>query len=88
MPSEITLPPVATDYLNAKVASGEYASVTEALLDALLLLQTRDAQRERQLRAIDDALDAAAGRPTVPHEDVMAMVREKIQAKRRAEQPV
>jgi antitoxin ParD1/3/4 len=75
MDLEITLPPAAAEILHAKVASGEYASVTEALLDALLLLVQRDAKRTRELKlgrlraALKEGEESGEG---IPAEDVLA----------------
>lgn len=58
----ITLPTEMADMIQAKVASGEYASESEVIRDGLRAMMARDQAIEDWLRtevvAADDALDA------------------------------
>ncbi len=65
----VSLTPQLKTYLEEKVASGRYRSVSEAIREALQLLQERDALRSEKLDALREdigqglrSLDAGEGR--------------------------
>ncbi|RUL79636.1 type II toxin-antitoxin system ParD family antitoxin [Dyella choica] len=61
----ITLPPEMADYVERKVASGEYGSESEVLRDGLRALQARDQAVEAWLRTeVAAAYDAVKADPS------------------------
>lgn len=80
----ISLPIEHTAYIDGKVRSGDYASVSEVVRAGLRALQERDAAVENWLRdevaATYDAMKADPGR-AVALDDVMAAVRARHRGK-------
>jgi antitoxin ParD1/3/4 len=68
----ISLPQELEEYIDAKVASGEYAHASEVVRDGIRLLMRQEAEKLEWLRnALAEAdADIAAGR-TTPADEVM-----------------
>ena len=60
----VSLPAELEEYIDAKVASGEYAHASEVVRDGVRLLMTQEAEKLEWLRAALDGgvADLAAGR--------------------------
>lgn len=74
----ISLPDEQADFMDAKVASGDYASVSEVVRAGLRALKERDDAVERWLREeVAPAYDAMQADPSraIPIEDVFAEIR-------------
>jgi antitoxin ParD1/3/4 len=84
----ISLPRELAEYVDAKVASGEYAHASEVVREGIRLLMRQEAEKLDWLRnALAEAdADIAAGR-TIPADDVMEWVkkrgRERLAARRK-----
>ncbi len=83
----ISLPASQADYIDAKVASGEYASASEVVREGLRSLQARDAVVEKWLR--DEVVPAALQHQANPERAVdgktgFAMLRKRIADRRKA----
>ena len=77
-PISVTLPHDMAAMVKAKVASGEYASESEVILDGLRTLQARDAALESWLRGeVAKSYDEFAADPSsgIPADEVMARLR-------------
>jgi antitoxin ParD1/3/4 len=87
----ISLPRELAEYVDAKVASGEYAHASEVVREGIRLLMRQEAEKLDWLRnALAEAdEDIAAGR-TIPADDVMEWVkkrgRERLAARRKITQ--
>jgi antitoxin ParD1/3/4 len=87
----ISLPRELAEYVDAKVASGEYAHASEVVREGIRLLMRQEAEKLDWLRnALAEAdADIAAGR-TIPADDVMEWVkkrgRERLAARRKIAQ--
>jgi antitoxin ParD1/3/4 len=87
----ISLPRELAEYVDAKVASGEYAHASEVVREGIRLLMRQEAEKLDWLRnALAEAdADIAAGR-TIPADDVMEWVkkrgRERLAARRKITQ--
>ncbi len=71
----ISLPAEQAAFVDAKVASGDYASASEVVRDGLRALQSRDAAIERWLREeVAPAYDAMRADPSrgIPVDEVFA----------------
>ncbi|MFZ1682122.1 MAG: type II toxin-antitoxin system ParD family antitoxin [Rhizobiaceae bacterium] len=82
----ISLPSEHAAYIDAKVASGDYASASEVIRAGLRALQERDAAVEKWLREeVAPTLDALKADPdrVIPIDDVMARIRHRHAAKLR-----
>ena len=82
-----SLPKDHADFIDAKVASGDYASGSEVIREGLRALQARDAAIERWLReeVVPTALELQAHPERgVPIEEAFKSIREEI-ARRRTE---
>jgi len=82
----ISLPAEHAAFIDAKVASGDYASASEVVRAGLRALQERDAAVERWLREeVVVAYDAMKASPErgIPAEDVFADIRARHAAKLR-----
>ncbi len=79
----ITLPTDMARMVEAKVASGEYASESEVIRDGLRILQARDAQVEEWLKTeVAATYDAHHRNPSgaIPIDKVMAGLERRITA--------
>ena len=77
-PISVTLPHDMAAMVEAKVASGEYATESEVVRDGLRALQARDAAIEKWLRGeVAKSYDEFAADPSVgvPADEVMARLR-------------
>jgi putative addiction module CopG family antidote len=77
-PLSVTLPIEMIEMVEAKVASGEYATESEVIRDELCALRARDAAVERWLQAeVGEAYDAYKRDPSraVPAKEVFARLR-------------
>jgi antitoxin ParD1/3/4 len=74
----ISLPPELEEYIDAKVASGEYAHASEVVRDGIRLLMRQEAEKLEWLRhALAEAdADIAAGR-TIPADEVMDWIKQR-----------
>lgn len=82
----ISLPPEHAEFIDAKVASGAFASASEVIRAGLRALQERDAAVEKWLREeVAPAYDALQCDPgsSIPLDDVMARIRKRHAAKLR-----
>ena len=82
-----SLPKEHADFIDAKVASGDYASGSEVIREGLRALQARDTAIERWLReeVIPTALEMQAHPERgIPIDEAFKSIREEI-ARRRAE---
>ena len=81
----VSLPRRLEDFVDAKVASGEYAHASDVVCDGLRLLMERDAAKLEWLRQAiaKGSADVAAGR-VVSAEKALAVVRERGLAKMKA----
>lgn len=70
----VTLPPDLAEMVDAKIASGAYASESEVLGDALRALDRDTAAHDAALRRKVDA-SLADPRPSAPAEEVFARLR-------------
>lgn len=85
----ITLRADLADLVEAKVASGHYASESEVIEDSLLSLRDREAEFENWLRQeVVPAYEAHLADPSraIPIEEVMARLDARIAADRRDEE--
>lgn len=83
----ISLPPEHADFIDAKVASGAFASASEVVRAGLRALQERDAAVEKWLREeVAPAYDALRADPdrAIPLDDVMARIRKRHAGKSRS----
>ncbi|MGO9774367.1 MAG: type II toxin-antitoxin system ParD family antitoxin [Roseiarcus sp.] len=77
-PISVTLPHDMAAMVEAKVASGEYATESEVIRDGLRALQARDAAVEKWLRdEVAKSYDEFAADPNIgiPADEVMARLR-------------
>lgn len=84
----ISLPRELEEYVNAKVASGEYAHSSEVVRDGLRLLMRQEAEKLEWLReAIAEGVAASDRGDTVPAnrivEEVKKLGRAMLKARRR-----
>lgn len=74
----ISLPDEQADFIDAKVASGDYASVSEVVRAGLRALKERDDAMERWIRdEVASTYDAMQADPSraIPAEEVIAKLR-------------
>ncbi|MCW5760512.1 MAG: type II toxin-antitoxin system ParD family antitoxin, partial [Phenylobacterium sp.] len=72
------------EYIDAKVASGDYASASEVVRDGLRALKERDAAIERWLREeVAPEYDAMMADPSrgIPVEQAFAEIRARLEAR-------
>ena len=74
---EINLPAEVAEMLNRKVASGEYHSPTEVIVQALWLLDGWNDSEEEKLEKLRRAVQAGLAGPFEPGEAVIARLRTK-----------
>lgn len=91
MPSDqefnIILPNELAEQIERKVASGEYASVSEVVREGILTLLDRDASLEEWLRdEVIKSVEESRANPdsTIPADQIMERVRETAQRKETA----
>jgi antitoxin ParD1/3/4 len=80
----ISLSPEQAAFVDAKVASGDYASVSEVIRDGLRIVKARDDEFEHWLRTKGvEAYDQHMANPSsgVPIEDVLLEVEARLQAR-------
>lgn len=56
MATNVSLTPVLEEYVNAKVKSGDYRSVSEVVRDGLRLLKEKDLLQDAKLAALREAV--------------------------------
>lgn len=74
------------EYIDAKVASGDYASASEVVRDGLRALRERDAAVERWLREeVAPEYDAMMADPSrgIPIDQAFAEIRARLEARRK-----
>jgi antitoxin ParD1/3/4 len=78
----ISLPAELEAYIDAKVASGEYAHASEVVRDGVRLLMREEAQKLEWLRnAIAEAEDSIAAGRTIPAERLAEELERRRQAR-------
>ncbi|MBV8842893.1 MAG: type II toxin-antitoxin system ParD family antitoxin [Bryobacterales bacterium] len=83
----ISLPEELEAYVEAKVASGEYAHASEVLRDGLRLMMQHEAERLEWLRgAIAEGQASIERAGTIPSERILEEVRKESATLRRARQ--
>ncbi|MBV9233116.1 MAG: type II toxin-antitoxin system ParD family antitoxin [Candidatus Eremiobacteraeota bacterium] len=83
----ISLPQELEAYLEAKVASGEYAHASEVVREGLRLMMEQEAQRLDWLRnAIAEGQDSIKRAGTIPSQRILEEVRKETAALRNARQ--
>lgn len=67
MATNVSLTPELEEYVNTKVRSGDYRSVSEVVRDGLRLLKEKDVLHEAKLKALRDAVQQGikSGKPTL-----------------------
>ena len=80
----VSLPPDLEEYIDAKVATGEYAHASEVVRDALRIMMQQEAEKLEWLRnALAEAeADVAAGR-VIPADRILEEVRKGAAALRK-----
>ena len=72
----ISLPPDLEEYIDAKVASGEYAHASEVVRDGLRLLMQQEAEKLEWLRkAIAEGIASAETEECIPSEEIVDRVK-------------
>jgi antitoxin ParD1/3/4 len=69
------------DYVQRKIESGQYASVSEVLRAALRLLEEQDEMRQVRLAKVNALLDEAEGRPAKLASDVLPPIKAQLEAR-------
>ena len=67
MATNVSLTPELEEYVNTKVRSGDYRSVSEVVRDGLRLLKEKDVLHEAKLKVLRDAVQQGieSGKPTL-----------------------
>ncbi len=73
--ANVNLGPVFEEYVQQKVATGHYASVSEVIREALRLLQQQDTEREAKIVWLREAVQQGLDSPVREWEGVDALVR-------------
>lgn len=73
--ANVNLGPTFEEYVQQKVATGQYASVSEVIREALRLLQQQDAEREAKIAWLREAVQRGLDSPVREWEGVDALVR-------------
>jgi antitoxin ParD1/3/4 len=73
--ANVNLGPTFEEYVQQKVATGHYASVSEVIREALRLMQQQDAEREAKIAWMREALQQGLDSPVRDWEGADELVR-------------